>query len=132
MRKLIPDLESAICAGMSFLIVGALFWAISGDVYGQNKPDFTPTENQTLRLKVQQLTFSIAQEHYQQAVKAFNAEVKTIEKENNWPDNLQFDSNALTFRESPAPPKPPAPTPSPAATPKPPEKPAPPASAPAK
>ena len=100
MRKLIPDLESAVCAFMSLLIVAAIFWAMSGNVYGQKKPDFTLTENQTLRLKVQQLQFSAASDRYQQAIASFNSEVKSIEKENGWPETLQFHPDSLTFNEA--------------------------------
>jgi len=74
--------------------------------------DYTLTETQTLRLKVKQLEYSSAFEHYQQAVNAFNAEVKAVEKEHDWPETVQFDPNTLTFhepvRDTPAQGKPPA------------------------
>lgn len=68
------------------------------------------TENQKLRLEVQQSRFALAQEHYQQAVASFNGEVEAIEKENHWEkDAVQFDPNTLTFREIPKPVTPKAP-----------------------
>jgi hypothetical protein len=68
--------------------------------------DYTLTETQTLRLKVKQLEYSSAFEHYQQAVNAFNAEVKAVEKEHDWPETMQFDPNTLTFHAPPESPKP--------------------------
>lgn len=66
----------------------------------QEKKGYELTENQRLRLEVQQSRFVLAQEHFQQAVAAFNGEVKDIEKENGWPeDSVQFDPNTLTFKE---------------------------------
>ena len=86
------------------LIVGS--FAATVKMFPAAEAKYEPSENQHLRLELQQLKFQIAQEHYQQAANAFNAEVKAIEKENSWPDDLQFDPNALTFRELPKPPVP--------------------------
>ena len=67
----------------------------------QEKKPYELTETQTLRLKVKQLEYTSALEHYQQAVNAFNSEVKAVEKEHGWPETVQFDPATLTFRESP-------------------------------
>src|SRR5580700_3080429 len=91
----------------AFLIVLIFCAAYPWIMLSQEKKGYELSENQRLRLEVQQSRFTLAQEHYQQAANAFNAEVKTIEKENSWPDDLQFDPNALTFRELPKPPAPP-------------------------
>lgn len=89
------------------LILGSLFVTVKLFPAGETKYELS--ENQRLRLELQQSKFQIAQEHYQQAANAFNAEVRAVEKENSWPDDLQFDPNALTFRELPKPPAPPEP-----------------------
>ena len=96
-------------------VYASVLWAavfLYSSAYPQSPKDYTLTETQTLRLKVKQLEYSSAFEHYQQAVNAFNAEVKAVEKEHDWPETVQFDPNTLTFREpirdTPAQGKPPA------------------------
>jgi hypothetical protein len=90
-----------ICAG--YIIFTLCHFALSA----QEKKSYEITETQTLRLKVKQLEYASALEHYQQAVGAFNTEVKAVEKEHDWPETVQFDPNTLTFHE-PSPPSPPA------------------------
>jgi hypothetical protein len=84
------------------VLVSSLLGSTIGILLGQEKKTYELTETQTLRLKVKQLEYVSAFEHYQQAVGAFNAEVKAVEKEHDWPETVQFDPNTLTFRE-PAP-----------------------------
>jgi hypothetical protein len=98
-----------------FAWILALAWApvfIANVIADEKQKDYTLTETQTLRLKVKQLEYSSAFEHYQQAVNAFNAEVKSVQKEHDWPETVQFDPNTLTFhepvRDTPAQGKPPA------------------------
>jgi hypothetical protein len=76
-----------------------------------------------------QQALSIAQANLNDRITAFNTEIKAVEKENSWPDTLQFDPNALEFKDAPAKPTAPAPqappTPTPTLkTPAPPGKPA--------
>jgi hypothetical protein len=84
---------------------------------------YEPTENQRLRLELQQARFTLALEHFRQAEAAFNGEVKAIEKENGWPEDLQFDPNTLAFKEFPRPPAAPASNHGPASPPVPMDKP---------
>lgn len=113
---------------MKLIFAAALLMAASPMWAGPQteKHDFKATETQTLRLKVKQLEFLSAQEHFQSAIAAFNAEVSAVEKENDWPADLQFHADTLAFTESPKAPvsahpnaKPDAPAPIPAPTKKP-------------
>jgi hypothetical protein len=75
------------------------------------KYELSEVQKQRLQLKqkdaqIAQLQLSIANSTFQQSIAAFNAEVKSIEEENKWPDTLQIDPNTMTFKEPPAPPKP--------------------------
>jgi len=88
------------------VLVSSLLGSTIGILLGQEKKSYDLTETQTLRLKVKQLEYVSAFEHYQQAVGAFNAEVKAVEKEHDWPETVQFDPNTLTFREPPPQPAP--------------------------
>jgi hypothetical protein len=81
--------------------IGSLAGMWTSHIFAQEKKTYDLTETQTLRLKVKQLEYVSAFEHYQQAVGAFNAEVKAVEKEHDWPETVQFDPNTLTFHEPP-------------------------------
>jgi hypothetical protein len=93
-----------------FIVIAVLGMAKIGvSQEKQDKKSYELTENQRLRLEVQQSRFALAQEHFQQAVAAFNGEVKAVEKENGWPeDSVQFDPNTLSFHEVSKPPATPA------------------------
>lgn len=94
-----------VLVGIPFILFGT--WQFPSSA--QEKKSYELTETQTLRLKVKQLEYASAFEHYQQAVNAFNVEVKAVEKEHDWPETVQFDPSTLTFKEPP--PSPPAKTP---------------------
>jgi hypothetical protein len=90
-------------------ILSVALGAVAAIGYSQDKKSYELTENQRLRLEVQQSRFALAQEHFQQAVASFNGEVKAVEKENGWPeDSVQFDPNTLSFHEVSKPPATPA------------------------
>jgi hypothetical protein len=82
----------------------------------------TPTEVQSLRLQVKQKDaiiarqqFADAQQNFQNAIAAMNAEADKIKKENKWDDKVVFNPDQLTFTAPPATPPPAAPpTPTPA------------------
>lgn len=64
----------------------------------QEKPKFDLSETQTLRLRVKALEFATAQEHYQNSVASFNAEIMAVEKEHGWAEtDVQFHPDTLTF-----------------------------------
>ena len=111
-RRWLYELYPIFLTGLTLVI---LIGIVRLRIYAQEKKSYELTETQTLRLKVKQLEYASAFEHYQQAVGAFNAEVKAVEKEHDWPETVQFDPNTLTFREpapvrdEPAQGKPPAP-----------------------
>lgn len=98
-RRWLYELYPIFLTGLTLVI---LIGIVRLRIYAQEKKSYELTETQTLRLKVKQLEYASAFEHYQQAVGAFNAEVKAVEKEHDWPETVQFDPNTLTFRE-PAP-----------------------------
>lgn len=87
-----------VLVGIPFILFGT--WQFPSSA--QEKKSYELTETQTLRLKVKQLEYASAFEHYQQAVNAFNTEVKAVEKEHDWPETVQFDPNTLTFKEPPS------------------------------
>lgn len=75
------------------------------------KYELSEVQRYRLQLKqkdaqIAQMNVSIANSNFQQSIAAFNAEVKSIEQENKWPDTLQIDPNTMTFKEPPPPPKP--------------------------
>lgn len=91
-------------AVIGFIFILLVIWV---KVSGQDKPDFKLSDNQTLRLKVKQLEFVNAQEHYQSAVASFNVEIQAVEKEKGWTEtDVQFHPDTLTFTEVPKQPKP--------------------------
>lgn len=72
-----------------------------------NKP-YEMSEIQKLRLQVKQKdaqlaqqASAIAQNNFQRTINDFNAEVRAIEKENNWPETLQLNPDTLEFKEPP-------------------------------
>lgn len=67
------------------------------------------SEVQKLRLQVKQkdaqlaqIQLSIAQGNFEKTIDDFNAEVKSIEKENSWPETLQINAQTLDFTAPPA------------------------------
>lgn len=73
-----------------------------------HKPNFKPTELQTLRLQLKQRDAQIAQkdlfiaqQNFQAALKLLNDEADKVKAENSWPKETGFDANALTFAEGP-------------------------------
>lgn len=88
------------------LVLGLLLVAFR--VFPADVKKYELSEVQKLRLQVKQKDVlltqqasAIAQQNFQQTLAAYNAEVKTIEKENKWPETLQFDPNTLEFKEPP-------------------------------
>lgn len=91
-------------AMLGFIFILVVLWARAN---AQDKPKFEATENQTLRLKIKQLEFLSAQEHFQAATAAFNAEIKAVEKENGWTEeDVQFNPGTITFNAIPKAPTP--------------------------
>ena len=97
-----------------------------GQVLGQDKPKFQPTEVQSLRLQVKQKDAQLAQrdlsdacgggpgaplgrlqQAFQQAFTNLTGEAEKIKQENKWPTSTQFDPNTLQFAEPPKPAPPP-------------------------
>jgi hypothetical protein len=99
------------CYSERRLLVGAVllssFVISSVFLLSAEKKVYKPSEIQALRLQVKQKdaqlanqALAITQQRFNQAVTDFNAEVKTIEKENSWPDTLEVDPNTLEFKEA--------------------------------
>lgn len=91
-----------------FLCIAITLAGIFTMARADEKKSYELTEDQKLRLQGQQSAFASAQDRYQQAVRAFNAEIKAIEKENGFPETLVFNPTTLTFSDPPAPPAAPA------------------------
>jgi len=107
-------------------VVGASLGIMAICIFGQEKPKYSPTEVQGLRLKVAQQAAQLAQrelqlacsepqQKFQKAIGDLNAEADKVKMENGWPEEVGFNPDTLVFS---VPPPPPAPKPT--------EKPAPP------
>jgi hypothetical protein len=103
----------------AFLVITILF-TLALIAFAQTPPagppkSYTPTEVQSLRLKVAQQAALLAQRdvndaqtRFQASIAAFRAEADKVKAENHWPDVVTFDMGALTFA-APAVAAPPAP-----------------------
>lgn len=70
---------------------------------------YMPNDNQKLRLQLAQKDAQLAQKdadianaNLQRAIDVFNTEMAAIERENNWPDNLQIvNGKTMEFKAPP-------------------------------
>ena len=91
----------------------SFFLLIAMALYGQDKPKFTPTEIQLLklqnkqkdallaksRLEALQTAVQNAQKDFQDSMKALGDEAEAVKKENGWPKEVNFDPNTVSFSE---------------------------------
>jgi hypothetical protein len=75
-------------------------------VFGQDKPKYQPTEVQSLRLQVRQKDALLAkralddaQTAFQKALTDLNSESEKVKTENNWPKEVSFNPNDLSYTE---------------------------------
>lgn len=105
----------AILVGLVFgFALGAVVDGVSGHQAPASAPSATPekylpTEVQKLRLQVKhkdaeiaQFGVQVAQQRYQAFLNALQEEGERIKTENHWNLDVQFDANAMTFRDPPA------------------------------
>ena len=106
-------------------VVGASLGIMAICIFGQEKPKFSPTEVQGLRLKVAQQAAQLAQrelqfacsepqQKFQKAIGDLNAEADKVKTENGWPKETTFNPDTLVFSMPPPPPAPAKPTEKPA------------------
>lgn len=119
---------AVLLAGISLTAIGAAGLAQSPPAAPPAPATYKPTELQALKLQVLQKDAQLAQVQLQRAQQAFqgalaalDAEAGAVKKANNWPADVQFSPDTLTFEVprlpvgQPTPPPAPAPaTPTPA------------------
>jgi hypothetical protein len=104
-------------------ILFGILWMLSvccviAMVAAEDKKPYTPSEVQKLRLEVKQKDTQLAQlamresqRNFSMTLKSYTEEADKVKKENQWPDNLQFNPDTMLFTDPPAPPKPAEPKP---------------------